>query len=183
MTAHHDTQGSLASFWHSASETPYSWRFPMVGASLFVEACSDHNVTVVWNLKTGWPTMLSAQILNLQIKVLSSSSSSSCRRRCRHHHLLSLFIINFFNHTTKITRYQYLPNKQTFKQTNKNTTEPRKSPLAFHWNPFDHPYTTGYGSLSSPIHTQQPSTESLLPWKLTCPLKIDGWKMYSLLKW
>ena len=23
----------------------------------------------------------------------------------------------------------------------------------------------------------------LLPWKLTCPLKIDGWKMYSLLKW
>ena len=23
----------------------------------------------------------------------------------------------------------------------------------------------------------------LLPWKLTCPLKIDGWKMHSLLKW
>ena len=23
----------------------------------------------------------------------------------------------------------------------------------------------------------------ILPWKLTCPLKIDGWKMYSLLKW
>ena len=23
----------------------------------------------------------------------------------------------------------------------------------------------------------------LLPWKLTCPLKIDGWEMYSLLKW
>ena len=21
------------------------------------------------------------------------------------------------------------------------------------------------------------------PWKLTCPLKINGWKMYSLLKW
>ena len=24
---------------------------------------------------------------------------------------------------------------------------------------------------------------NLLPWKLTCPLKINGWKMYSLLKW
>ena len=23
---------------------------------------------------------------------------------------------------------------------------------------------------------------ALLPWKLTCPLKINGWKMYSLLK-
>ena len=25
--------------------------------------------------------------------------------------------------------------------------------------------------------------DRLHPWKLTCPLKIDGWKMYSLLKW
>ena len=25
--------------------------------------------------------------------------------------------------------------------------------------------------------------DPILPWKLTCPLKIDGWKMYSLLKW
>ena len=25
-------------------------------------------------------------------------------------------------------------------------------------------------------------TLQLLPWKLTCPLKINGWKMYSLLK-
>ena len=24
--------------------------------------------------------------------------------------------------------------------------------------------------------------QQLLPWKLTCPLKINGWKMYSLLK-
>ena len=25
-------------------------------------------------------------------------------------------------------------------------------------------------------------TSEILPWKLTCPLKINGWKMYSLLK-
>ena len=43
--------------------------------------------------------------------------------------------------------------------------------------------TNDFKPWASKHRTWEMVSWNLLPWKLTCPLKIDGWKMYSLLEW